>query len=86
VKTENIQDCPMMKHQYRTGELCSPYESPRSGTVRLLHRARFVDQAWLCRNSLTHLLSVIPEASLNFVREAILPLRVRPAACGRGAR
>ena len=86
MKTENIQDCPMMKHQYRMGELCSPYESPLSGTVRLLHRARFVDQAWLCRNSSTHLLSVIPEVSLNFVGEAIPPLRVRTSAYRRGAR
>lgn len=75
----------MIKRQYRTGELCSPYESPLSGTVRLLHRARFVDQAWLCRNSLTHLLSVIPESSLHFVLETSPPVRVRTAAYGRAA-
>lgn len=76
----------MGSYQIRPGDLCDPHDPPRIGLVRLLHRARFVEDAWLCRNVLTHFLSVIPEARLDYVREADPRLRVRTAVYRRPAR
>lgn len=73
----------MGKHQIRRGDRCDPRDSPRIGLVRLLHRARFVDNAWLCRNIETNLLSVVPEARLDYVREADPPRRTRTAVYRR---
>jgi hypothetical protein len=76
----------MGKHQIGPGDLCRPLDPPTGGIVRLLHRARFVEQAWLCRNVTTHLISVIPATRLDFVPEAAPPLRTRTAAYRRAAR
>jgi hypothetical protein len=57
----------MNKPYYRAGQLCDPHDPPRVGMVRLLHKARFVDDAWVCRNIVTGLLGVRTEAQLDQV-------------------
>lgn len=76
----------MGKHQIKSGDLCDSRDLPHVGMVRLLHRAQFVQDAWLCRNIVTHLLSVIPATRLGYVQEAEPALRKRTAAYRHAAR